>query len=230
MGCGGSSGSGTGATGTGATGSPAATSATTASGKTTSGGGTTTNSTTAATTAATTSTTVTTGGGGSGGTSGAGGGGGSGPAVQCNPVTNMGCTGGAACDITQDNQGQVNGFVCYAPPNTAVACATCNDASQTGPFCAGGATCIPIDQQQTITECAQYCCTDGDCGPGGTCDTTDMLFAPVATGLGVCLATASAGTGGSGGSTGAGGDPTTALACSPPATAPSNGSCVTVGQ
>jgi hypothetical protein len=58
-------------------------------------------------------------------------------------------------------------------------CDACSDESG-GPSCIPGATCAV-----TLT-CARYCCTDADCGPGGTC--TTGAFTPASSVLGACTA------------------------------------------
>jgi hypothetical protein len=131
--------------------------------------------------------------GGSGGSTGSGG---SGP---CNPVTNEGCSSGAACDtnLTQEK------FQCYPPPppNDNAICTPCGTADG---WCAPTLTCVE-------GACARFCCNDDDCGPEATCDLT--LFADYEGGLvGACLRQ------------GTGGAPAT-HDCDAPATAPSNGSC-----
>lgn len=81
--------------------------------------------------------------------------------VQCNPITNDGCTeAGAACDRSSA------GYTCYAPPpaNDKALCETCN--AQVG-WCAPGHTCVG-------GQCVAYCCTDDDCGPQGSCDASAL--------------------------------------------------------
>jgi hypothetical protein len=188
------------------------------------------------------------GGGGFGG-----GAGGSLAGILCNPVTNDGCTDGAACDFTQDpDTGQNNGFDCYAGPNDATVCQACDLMAVMAPFCAGGTTCFAVTPGAAMGACAKYCCTDADCG-SGTCQTmgpTGPLFA-AATSLGVCVASAASPDGGAdgggtdgggadgggaggggagGGGAGGGGAGPIPLACTPPAVPPSMGSCVTVGK
>jgi hypothetical protein len=110
----------------------------------------------------------------------------SGAGIQCNPVTNEGCTGGAVCDTSADMNGTLIGFVCYPPPNTQAVCQTCDDMN--GPYCAGGETCIGLNMSGTVSVCAHYCCTDADCG-SGKCTTTQngmAEFGPIATSLGTC--------------------------------------------
>jgi hypothetical protein len=146
------------------------------------------------------------------------------PGVQCNPVTNAGCVDGEACDVLTDSLGSVLGFFCYPPPNTAAICSPCAAGTKGGPFCAPGGTCFSLHMKSA---CARYCCADADCGPDAACDTQmGTLFGILARDVGICVAS-SAPDGGAG--TGDGG-PAYALACNPPATVPSNGSCVTVGM
>jgi hypothetical protein len=154
--------------------------------------------------------------------------------IQCNPVTNEGCTGGSACDIAGDANG-ISGFQCYQPPNDALVCGSCDLTGESGPFCGGGTTCEDTTTSQTVGQCAQYCCTDADCGTG-TCLTSAQgmpLFGTVAPSLGICVAAiqsdagtdaavaADAAANGDGGAA-------VGLECTIPATPPSTGSCVTV--
>ncbi len=77
-------------------------------------------------------------------------------ASPCNPVTNAGCdaAAGEACDFGAD------GFECYPAPNTLMLCEDCTAGDN---FCSGGMTCGGAT-------CAKFCCDDGDCSAGGTCD------------------------------------------------------------
>jgi hypothetical protein len=111
-----------------------------------------------------------------------------GTGIQCNPVTNDGCSTGEECDINGDSSGNLIGFVCYPPPNTATACQSCDPTGQTGPTCVGGFTCPGLNTAGTAGYCAKYCCTNADCG-SGTCTTMSggtAIFGPIATSLGVC--------------------------------------------
>ncbi len=128
-------------------------------------------------------------------------------ADECNPVTGAGCTGeGAACDL-DDGSGY---FVCFPPPNTAAACGTCDDSSTT---CGQSLTCIQTASAPTAS-CYRYCCTDEDCGPGGSCDAvvadTYLSVRSPNDNVGVCVASIS----------------TQAPSCNTPTTAPSGGACV----
>ena len=116
-----------------------------------------------------------------------------GSGVECNPVTNTGCTGGKACDQGADaTSGDFNGFICYPPPNTATVCQSCDFLDvNNGPFCGPGLTCEALTMDGTVAVCAQYCCTDADCGSAGTCVTSQMgtsLFGPIAPSIGICVA------------------------------------------
>jgi hypothetical protein len=107
-----------------------------------------------------------------------------GSGVECNPVTNAGCTGSDACDTNLDNGGNVIGFVCFSPTGAAFTDALCNmcDDSTDALSCPAGQTCFGF--------CARYCCTDADCGSGHCAakDTSNMpLFGTVAPNLGVCI-------------------------------------------
>jgi hypothetical protein len=144
--------------------------------------------------------------------------------AQCNPVTNAGCAGADACDIVADSLGNVLGFGCYPPPNNAAICSPCAAIAQGGPFCAPGGTCFSLHMKST---CARYCCTDADCGPDAACDTQmGTLFGIFAPDLGLCVASGAP----DGGAATSDGGAAYALACNAPATALSNGSCVTVGM
>lgn len=182
-GCGGSKSSGTTATGTGATGSTSTTHTSSVSTGTGAGGmgtgGTATNpfECTVPSTPPSGGSCVTVGAMNDAGTG-----------IQCNPVTNAGCSATDECDTNADSTTMMLvGFVCYPPMGTpAAVCAACDD--QNGPTCAGGTTCFPFSSTQAV--CAHYCCTDADCGSGKctTMGTSGALFAPLASSLGVCTA------------------------------------------
>jgi hypothetical protein len=154
--------------------------------------------------------------------------GGSAISVQCNPVTNMGCTNGTGCDLHTDTAGNIDGFVCYQGPNTVADCASCDPTGATPPFCAPGSSCFPSDTMGD-GQCIHYCCSTADCGPNGSCATTDTsnmpLFAPVSTTLGVCIAAAASADAGAGAADAGAASP---FACNAPATSPSMGSCITL--
>ena len=93
--------------------------------------------------------------------------------LACNPITNAPCKtdAGEACDFTQ------GGFQCYPPPppNTAALCASCDDQSIA---CLPGSTCLPAtNDPQQGSQCAKFCCDDGDCA-GGKCDKTTFQSDP----------------------------------------------------
>jgi hypothetical protein len=126
---------------------------------------------------------------------------------QCNPVTSAGCSGdGFACDFYPDS----GYFVCYAPPNPAGVCGSCSDLTTT---CGAGSTCV-LQPDLTTGTCYRYCCTDADCGSGGTCDTAFLasLRQPANADdvIGLCVTSTTDG----------------GPACDPPVTAPSGGVCV----
>jgi hypothetical protein len=106
---------------------------------------------------------------GNGGSVGSGGGEGAGggapiTADQCNPVTGAGCASdGSACDLDMSGY-----FQCFPPPNTVDVCGECNGDSLT---CGPNLTCIGVSGAGSLS-CYRYCCTDGDCGPDSTCDTS----------------------------------------------------------
>ncbi len=113
-----------------------------------------------------------------------------GTGIECNPVTNTGCTGANnACDYNTDNNGNLIGFVCF--PNmtySVAACGTCDPTYAKGPYCDVGYTCQPLNEAGTIGVCARYCCTDADCG-SGKCTTTvgdAGVWSPIANNLGLC--------------------------------------------
>jgi hypothetical protein len=156
------------------------------------------------------------------------------PAIQCDPVTNAGCTDGASCDYSLDMSGNVNGFVCYAPPNTATVCQSCDPTGANAPYCGSGTTCVNTNQAETTGACAQYCCTNADCG-NGTClinqpgpdGGTVPFFGSFAPTVGICIP------GTPDGGTDASVDaaiPTDGgvgiFQCTIPTTLPSGGSCV----
>jgi hypothetical protein len=86
----------------------------------------------------------------------------------CNPITNEGCKSelGEACDVVG------GAFVCVSQTHGSPLCSGCG---ATG-FCGPGATCYGA-------LCAEYCCTDDDCG-GGTCSAAVPLPLP---GVGICV-------------------------------------------
>jgi hypothetical protein len=116
----------------------------------------------------------------------------------CNPVTNGGCAAGASCDFSGDKNMNTT-FSCYMapPPNTVDLCGACDDRSTA---CLGGLTCLS-------SQCAKFCCADGDCG-SGVCAPTGSF------GVGVCVSAASVDAG------------MPAPSCDAPATSPSQGTCV----
>lgn len=122
---------------------------------------------------------------------------------ECNPVTNEGCSAGAACDVEVNNMAMTYKFVCYGPPNENEVCEECgsNDLG----WCQGGMTCITVGDEGA---CSKFCCDDGDCGDYGTCDKS--VFTNFGSGeVGICSwtgeeATSGAGGGGTGGAGGAG--------------------------
>jgi hypothetical protein len=106
-----------------------------------------------------------------------------GTGIECNPVTNEGCAAGDNCDANTDSNGNLIGFVCYSG-DTQTVCQSCAQSD----LCAVGTTCFTLDSTGTEAVCAQYCCTDADCG-AGKCSITlqgTTLFGPLAPNLGVC--------------------------------------------
>jgi hypothetical protein len=104
---------------------------------------------------------------------------------QCNPVTAAGCpSDGSTCDLDQTT----GYFVCFGPPNSVDVCGACDDSTT---FCGAGLTCIPSQGGDSAT-CYRYCCSDADCGSGGTCDTAlgKSLLQPTdpADAVGLCIA------------------------------------------
>jgi hypothetical protein len=143
-------------------------------------------------------------GSGMGGSKGTGGG--SVKGDQCNPVTAAGCpSDGSTCDL--DPTGY---FTCFPPPNNVDVCGVCDDNTM---FCGADLTCV-IPNGSNAGTCYRYCCTDADCGAGGTCDTSfgAEVLNPSNKGdaVGLCVASTANDT----------------PACGPPAVSPSGGSCV----
>jgi hypothetical protein len=96
---------------------------------------------------------------------------GAGPlADSCDPVTAAGCpSDGSTCDLNSDANSSTYGtFVCFNGPNTVDVCGAC-DASQ-GFYCGAELTCI-TSGNSSAGYCYRYCCTDADCGEGGSCST-----------------------------------------------------------
>jgi hypothetical protein len=115
-----------------------------------------------------------------------------GTGIECNPVTNAGCTGADACDVNFNTAGtMLIGFVCYTPQGTAFTDTLCSfcDNSSDDLSCPAGQTCVPYGPQAAmLSACAQYCCTDADCGTG-KCTTKDSTSTPIfsiAPTLGIC--------------------------------------------
>jgi hypothetical protein len=146
---------------------------------------------------------ATAGGGGFGATAGGGGTAGSGggvpslppgcwngPPPECNPLSNAGCSAGAACDVGVDSS-QQSKLVCFPPPNPAGLGQPCDTSA--GPYCVGGAVCTGAPGT-----CIPFCCSSADCGSNEVCTPLD----PGLGNLGGCLP---AGTGGAGGTGGSGG-------------------------
>lgn len=128
----------------------------------------------------------------------------------CNPVTNDGCGGGGACDLTGDTKLPPN-FVCYSGPNPKGLCEPCSDEDPTL-YCGAFFTC-----HTDAAVCARWCCTDADCG-SGVCelDTNIVYGGTLANAndkIGVCLTEHPvAGTYGT-------------PVCDAPLVSPSNGAC-----
>jgi hypothetical protein len=139
------------------------------------------------------------------GMGGQGNGGSTGGFDQCNPVTGAGCAlvNGESCDLNS----QTGTFACFPPPNSAPVCGTCDEVSMP---CGSESTCVQPGAGEPGT-CYRYCCTDAECGTGGTCDTglaANYLMPTLpADMVGLCVQ---------------GGGP----ACTPPATPPSGGTCI----
>jgi len=75
--------------------------------------------------------------------------------VECDPVSNSGCSSGYACDVNNDNSVQ-----CFSPPNEQGLYDYCDNSN--GPFCQGGLACWD-------GVCRQRCCSSDDCDPGEEC-------------------------------------------------------------
>ncbi len=101
----------------------------------------------------------------------------------CNPFTLHGCKSegaGATCDQAKAKGGS---FQCFAPPNDATACGTCDNTN--GPFCGPGKKCLN-------GKCAYFCCS-GEPIESGICDTTGfeawgigLAVTAVGSGVAVC--------------------------------------------
>jgi hypothetical protein len=104
------------------------------------------------------------------------------------------------------------GFSC-TPMAAVPVCGDCSTLS-----CGPGTTCFYTDPSMTVAVCVRYCCTDADCGAAGHCDTGGAMpyFGPDAPQVGVCVLQSPPD-----------GGPTGDFVCTPPATPPSMGSCIT---
>lgn len=92
-----------------------------------------------------------------------------GATVACNPVTNAGCSAGAACDF-----GEMK-FQCFEDENVQPICGACGPGS----YCKAGMVCFK-------STCTKYCCEHADCGPNGLCVVLDFGIAEAP--VGICLA------------------------------------------
>jgi len=107
--------------------------------------------------------------------------------TYCNPVTNEGCTGGAACDYGSGS------LKCYPDGNTEQPGAQCD--SKSGKFCIPTYHCDGTSDTNSLGTCKKFCCSDADCG-GSTCVAASAQIGT----LGVCGGSSTdAGTGGTGG-------------------------------
>jgi hypothetical protein len=99
--------------------------------------------------------------------------------TTCNPITNQGCTGTDTCQPDESHQH----YFCrpVGPMATAALCQSCNVTVQS---CAAGVLCV--GSSSFPAECVQMCCTDADCGAGGTCDAA-FLTLPLRFGVGICV-------------------------------------------
>jgi hypothetical protein len=81
-------------------------------------------------------------------------------AADCNPMTNEPCAVGQVCDWSSETG--VYSLKCWDDPMifTESLCAPCE--VQAGPWCQAGMSCVGV--ASSATSCAQYCCTDADCG------------------------------------------------------------------
>jgi hypothetical protein len=95
---------------------------------------------------------------------------------DCNPITNEPCASGQVCDWASDT-----GYYylrCWDNPGifSEPLCAPCS--VQQGPWCQPGLSCV--GPAAGSTSCAEYCCTDADCGgKPGSCarwGATDLRF------------------------------------------------------
>ncbi len=90
---------------------------------------------------------------------------------DCNPITNDGCEPNEVCDYGGN-------FRCYADPVTQNVCEPCDNTNKV--LCKQGMTCD--SDFDSVGKCFKYCCTDADCGAGGSCVSYSF-----ATNIGVCF-------------------------------------------
>jgi hypothetical protein len=102
---------------------------------------------------------------------------GNGSITICDPITNAGCFDGDVCGL--DNSEMY--YDCF--PGGGATVPLCGDCSADAAVCGNGLLCVGLSK--TVAYCAQMCCTDADCGTGGTCDTKSFT-APLPNGVGVC--------------------------------------------
>jgi hypothetical protein len=101
---------------------------------------------------------------------------------HCNPVTNKGCRGDEACDLSASGA-----FECFPPPNKVDLCGSCS-VTTTPPYCQGGLHCVTEDVTATMGQCGAYCCPGpdyDDCGPNAKCDPMQLLGG--LTDVGICV-------------------------------------------
>jgi hypothetical protein len=100
--------------------------------------------------------------------------------TTCDPVTNAGCTGTDIC--VPDSS--LKHYVCKpagSPGNIPV----CGDCTVVTATCGAGLFCVSPSAASPKFYCAQFCCTNADCGDGGTCDTT-AVTTPLPDAVGIC--------------------------------------------
>jgi hypothetical protein len=90
---------------------------------------------------------------------------GNGSITICDPITNAGCTGTDVCGL--DTSGKY--WDCFEGGNPPIP--LCGNCSASTAICADGTFCVGFGAMGSPDAwCAQLCCSNADCGTGGTCD------------------------------------------------------------
>ncbi len=100
--------------------------------------------------------------------------------TTCDPVTNAGCTGTNIC--VPDSS--LKHYVC-TPPGSPGNIPICGDCTAVTATCGAGLFCVSPGAASPKFYCAQFCCTNADCGDGGTCDTS-AFTTPLPDAVGIC--------------------------------------------